>query len=155
MKNFFYACSILLCMFSACSKVENGCTNVAVDAEKGVMTTFANANNMSNAITHTSGLMYVIDNPGAGISINSNSVIFINYRGTLLDGQEFESATAIQTGFTLSGLIAGWQIGLPLVKKGGRIRLIIPSSLAYGCIERNKIPSNSPLYFDITVVDVQ
>jgi len=51
-------------------------------------------------------------------------------------------------------LIAGWQIGLPLIHKGGEIKLIVPSSLAYGC-GNGPLPANSILYFDIHLVDVQ
>ena len=62
--------------------------------------------------------------------------------------------TPTQTGWTLGSLIPGWQIGLPLIQKGGEIKLIVPSSLAYGC-GSGPLPPNSVLYFDIHLVDVQ
>jgi len=60
-----------------------------------------------------------------------------------------------RSGWTLSSLIEGWKIGIPLIKKGGRIKLIIPSALAYGCTGYASIPPNTPLYFDVTLTDVQ
>jgi FKBP-type peptidyl-prolyl cis-trans isomerase len=53
-------------------------------------------------------------------------------------------------------VIDGWKIGLPLIKKGGRIKLIIPSALAYSCTGAGtSIPPNTPLYFDVTLNDVK
>jgi FKBP-type peptidyl-prolyl cis-trans isomerase FkpA len=73
----------------------------------------------------------------------------------LLDGRVFDQqADATKTGWVLGSLIAGWQIGLPLIQKGGEIKLIIPSSLGYGC-DNGALPPNSILYFDIHLVDVQ
>jgi FKBP-type peptidyl-prolyl cis-trans isomerase FklB len=58
--------------------------------------------------------------------------------------------------FPLNNLIKGWQIGLSLCKVGGKIRLIIPSGLAYSIRNRaTEIPPNSILVFDITVLDVK
>jgi FKBP-type peptidyl-prolyl cis-trans isomerase FkpA len=55
----------------------------------------------------------------------------------------------------LNTVIEGWQIGMPLIKKGGRIKLIIPSSYGYGCIEKGNIPPNSVLYYDVYLANVQ
>ena len=51
--------------------------------------------------------------------------------------------------------IEGWKIGIPLIKKGGKLKLIIPSALAYGCNDISGIPGNSILFFDIDLIDVQ
>jgi FKBP-type peptidyl-prolyl cis-trans isomerase len=72
----------------------------------------------------------------------------------LLNGTQFD-ASANPVSFLLSGVIKGWQIGIPLIKKGGRIKLVIPSSLAYGCKGQNSIGPNSPLYFEVTLTDVR
>ena len=83
--------------------------------------------------------------------------IRINYSATLVNiGQfGFDSATTTPISFNLGGVIMGWQIGLSLLQKGGVIRLIIPSSLAYGCRDNGSIKANSILYFDVELVDVQ
>jgi FKBP-type peptidyl-prolyl cis-trans isomerase FkpA len=72
----------------------------------------------------------------------------------LLDGRVFDQQTNAIKPAGLGTLIAGWQIGLPLIQKGGEIKLIVPSSLAYGC-GNGPLPANSILYFDIHLVDVQ
>lgn len=106
-----------------------------------------------NATADPSGLYYEIINPGSGISPTATSSVSATYTGQLLNGTVFDSsATPIQ--FYLNGVIYGWQIGLQLLKKGGTIKLIVPSSLAYGCQGRGSIPPNAVLYFEVTLVDV-
>ena len=107
---------------------------------------------------HSSGIYYQIMDPGTGTApVTLNSKVYITYKGQLLNGSEFDQQLdASKTGWKLGGLIEGWGIGLPLIKKGGRIKLIIPSTLAYGCNGKGEnIPPNSILYFDISLVDVQ
>lgn len=108
-----------------------------------------------NTTRHSSGLYYEIISPGNGAVPSANSKVFVTYTGKLLDGRTFDQQTdAAKTGWTLGSLIPGWQIGLPLIQKGGHIKLIVPSSLAYGC-SSGALPPNSVLYFDIQLVDVQ
>ncbi|MCA6452324.1 MAG: FKBP-type peptidyl-prolyl cis-trans isomerase [Chitinophagaceae bacterium] len=77
------------------------------------------------------------------------------YTGKLLNGTTFD-ATANPISLSLSSVIDGWKIGLPLIKKGGRIKLVIPSALAYSCTGAGtSIPPNSPLFFDVTLQDVR
>ena len=113
-----------------------------------------------------SGIYYQIIEPGSGPSADLTSKIFITYKGQLLDGTTFDQQTdPTKTGWLLGpssqspGLIAGWQIGIPLIKKGGHIKMIIPSSLGYGCMGspgiRQAIPPNEILYFDVTLTDIQ
>jgi len=158
MKKISWIVSIFLGIiaFSSCAKQNTGCQAVAPSTEKKVMDSFCIRNNITYT-EHSTGLMYQVINPGAGVTPNQNSAVYIRYTGTLLDGTVFDSQTdPAKTGWFLSGLIDGWKIGLPLIKKGGRILLVIPSAYAYGCIGGGtKIPPNSPLYFDITLVDVQ
>jgi FKBP-type peptidyl-prolyl cis-trans isomerase FkpA len=105
---------------------------------------------------HSSGLFYEIIDPGSGGMPTPNSKIFITYQGKLLDGTMFDHQDVPNTsGWPLSGLIEGWRIGLPLIQKGGRIKLLIPSALAYGCEPYQSLPGSSILFFDITLVDVQ
>jgi len=52
-------------------------------------------------------------------------------------------------------VISGWQIGIPLIQKGGFIKLIIPSALGYGCRGTGPIPGDAIIYFDIQLLDVQ
>jgi len=81
----------------------------------------------------------------------------VNYRGTLLDGTEFDSSYKRNepATFPLNGVIKGWTEGLQLAKKGGKIQLWVPASLAYG--ERAMGPdigANSTLVFEVELLDV-
>ncbi len=126
-------------------------------AEEAQITTYAATKGIA-AQRHTSGIYYQIIDPGTGTAqVTLNSKVYITYIGQLLNGSQFDQGMdASKTGWKLGGLIEGWGLGLPLIKKGGRIKLIIPSSLAYGCNGLGeKIPPNSVLYFDISLIDVQ
>jgi len=81
-----------------------------------------------------SGLQYVIINPGEGRSPKATDSVKVNYRGTLLNGTEFDSSYKRNEPieFPLNGVIKGWTEGLQLIKEGGKIKLFIPSNLAYG-----------------------
>ena len=156
MKKLFVAPALcLLILFvPGCSK-KKSCNPVAPSSETGQMQAYATANGI-NYTTHSSGVFYEIITQGSGSTASANSKIYITYTGKLLDGTVFDQQNTVNvSGWALSGLIEGWRIGIPLIQKGGRIKLIVPSSLAYGCEPYNTLPGNSILFFDITLVDVQ
>jgi FKBP-type peptidyl-prolyl cis-trans isomerase FkpA len=141
-------------IFSSCAK-EKGCTQQDPSLEKTAIVDFC----ASNTITYTqdpSGIFYQIITPGTGTQPTTSSRVFMYYTGKYLNGTIFDQLSdPTRSGWTLSSLIEGWKIGIPLIKKGGRIKLIIPSALAYGCTGYASIPPNTPLYFDVTLTDVQ
>jgi len=95
-----------------------------------------------------SGVYYEIIDPGTGGTPNLNSQIFIKYEGRLLNGNIFdEQSDPSRTGWQLRTLIPGWQVVIPKIRKGGKVKMIIPSALAYGCRANGNIPANSILYF--------
>ena len=147
---------LILSGIISCSKSsDSGCTLATPQSEQSQITAFASTSGMS-ATAHSSGIYYEIINAGSGATPSSSSRVFVKYTGKLTNGTVFDSQTdATKTGWILGNLIVGWQIGLPLIKKGGIIRMILPSSLAYGCNGSGTIPSNSILYFEIELVDVQ
>jgi FKBP-type peptidyl-prolyl cis-trans isomerase FkpA len=140
--------------FAACIKDTGNCTAKSVQSESNDMITFE-LNNSIAATVHPSGLHYEIINPGTGPFPTATSTVSVLYKGKLLDGNTFDSTTG-STPFTypVNGFIQGWQIGLPLIQEGGTIKLIIPSSMAYGCKANGRIPADAVLYFEITIVDV-
>jgi FKBP-type peptidyl-prolyl cis-trans isomerase FkpA len=96
-------------------------------------------------------LHYIIKAPGSGDAFPSlASDITINYKGYLLDGTVFDENTNIT--FALNRLIRGWQQGIPLIKPGGEIMLLIPSELGYGANRSGSIPGNSVLIFEIDLI---
>ena len=151
---FLFLGSILL-NYTGCVKSPDVCTPKTVESEEAQILAYANANSIITT-RHSSGLYYQIISAGSGTTPNPNSRIFIRYVGKLMNGVIFDQKDDhTQTGWTLGTLIAGWQFGVPLIQKGGKIRLIIPSALAYGCQANGPIPANSILYFEIELIDVQ
>ncbi|TKC01045.1 FKBP-type peptidyl-prolyl cis-trans isomerase [Pedobacter cryophilus] len=113
------------------------------------------ADNNIDALRHESGVYYQIVAPGSGShTYTGNSRTSVNYTGRLLNGNVFDYSRSTAT-FSLGGVIVGWQIGVPLIQKGGKIRLLIPSGYAYGAGGSGSIPANAVLDFDIELVDVQ
>ncbi|MDO9376920.1 MAG: FKBP-type peptidyl-prolyl cis-trans isomerase [Bacteroidota bacterium] len=116
------------------------------------------AANSITATQHPSGLYYVVNNPGAALTPTACSAVTVKYVGRLTNGSTFEDSNTNNPNgitFTLGQLIAGWQIGIPLVQKGGSITLYIPPSLGYGQNASGPIPGNSILIFTIELVNVQ
>ena len=100
------------------------------------------------------GVYYTILKEGNGRQVSVNDTVTVYYKGYLLkDGSIFDETKDKPATFPLKRLIMGWQIGVPLCKVGGKIRIIIPSNLAYSIRTRAaKIPPNSILVFEIEVV---
>jgi FKBP-type peptidyl-prolyl cis-trans isomerase FkpA len=146
----------LVTTLTACKKEPQGCKNVDPKDEEAQLLAYAAQNGF--AVTkHTSGIYYQILTQGSGTAPTLYSKIYITYTGKLLTGATFDSqSNPSLTGWQLNQLIEGWKIGLPLIQKGGHIRLLIPSAYAYGCTGAGtSIASNSPLFFDINLIDVQ
>jgi FKBP-type peptidyl-prolyl cis-trans isomerase FkpA len=153
MKKLLLTLWVTALFFSGCAKKETGCMPVSPQSEESQLTSYAVANNI-DAVKHVSGIYYQVTDGGTGVAPTANSTVTAAYTGKLLNGTIFDSRTA---SFSLSGVIEGWQIGIPLIKKGGKIKLIIPSSYAYGCngSPGAGIPPNSVLFFDISLIDVK
>ncbi len=109
------------------------------------------------AATFYNGLYYTMLKEGNGEQVKVTDTVVIHYKGWLFsNGGVFDETKDKPATFPLSRLIPGWQIGVPLCKVGGTIRLYIPSGLAYGI--RNlatSIPPNSTLVFDIEVIGIK
>lgn len=104
-----------------------------------------------------SGLYYVIEKQGSGKQPTAQSKVSVHYRGTLTDGTEFDSSYSrnMPADFPLQGVIKGWTEGIPLMKEGGKAKLVIPSGLAYGPRAVGaKIPANSVLVFDVELLKI-
>ncbi len=156
MKRSILIACLLIIISAGCSKHETGCTPVKPEAEELQILSYAKKDSI-DATKHSRGIYYEIIDPGSGNTASLNSKIKISYIGKFLNGALFDQGTNEKQ---LSSLIEGWQIGIPLIKKGGRIKLIIPSAFAYGCNPTkvwngNIIPGNSVLFYDINLIDVQ
>ena len=104
--------------------------------------------------TTDSGLQYQVTKEGTGPSPGATDSVTVNYKGTLIDGTEFDSGKGIS--FPLNGVIKGWTEGLQLMKIGGSTRFFIPSGLAYGTTGSGaKIGPNATLIFNIDLLSIK
>ena len=104
-----------------------------------------------------SGLQYEVLSEGDGEKPVATDVVKVHYKGTLLDGTEFDSSYARNepTTFPLNRVIAGWTEGLQLMSVGSKYKFTIPSELAYGDRDLGKIPANSTLVFEVELLEIQ
>ena len=103
------------------------------------------------------GMQYQVLKEGTGAKPQKNSRIKAHYKGSLLNGKEFDSSYKRNQPFTapLNALIKGWQEAIPLMNVGSTWRLWIPSDLAYG--DRGAggdIPGGATLQFDIELLEI-
>ncbi len=106
-----------------------------------------------------SGLQYEVisSGPATGVSPSDAQQVEVKYKGTLIDGAEFDSTKGDATAtFGVTGVIKGWTEALKLMKPGDKWKLTIPSALAYGeAGSPPKIPANSILQFDIELLNIK
>lgn len=125
------------------------------------------------AQTTPSGLHYVIDTPGQGAHSQKGDTVKVNYTGQLLGGKVFDTSVEsaakehgvhnpqrpyepIAFKLGVGQVIQGWDEGISLLKQGGKGRLFIPSTLAYGSqsVGGDLIPANSVLVFEVELVEI-
>lgn len=111
-----------------------------------------------NAKKTESGLVYIIETEGSAVRPNAEDEVEVHYHGTLTDGTVFDSSVerGQKISFPLNRVIKGWTEGLQLIGEGGKVKLVIPSHLAYG--EQGappKIPGNATLIFDVELFSVK
>jgi FKBP-type peptidyl-prolyl cis-trans isomerase FkpA len=140
---------ILLVTFSSCKKEVVDYSQIDED----IITQYIADNNLTAIATGT-GLYYVIDTPGSGVKPNSQSTVTVAYKGYLTNGSVFDESANAGISFSLTGVIEGWQQGIPFFKEGGTGVLLIPSALGYGSQATSGIPANSVLLFDIRLIEV-
>jgi FKBP-type peptidyl-prolyl cis-trans isomerase FklB len=109
-------------------------------------------------VTLPSGLQYKVITEGTGKMPKLTDTVTVNYKGTLIDGTEFDSSykRGQPATFPVNGVIPGWTEALQLMKEGSKWQVFIPSNLAYG--ERgagNQITPNAVLIFDVELISVK
>ncbi len=121
-----------------------------IEIDDKLILEYAKDNNLTLE-AHESGIYYIIEKQGTGTKHPSaNATVTIHYRGTLLNGTEFDSSLSGEPRqFALQSLIEGWQIAIPLMVRNEKTKFFIPSRLGYGGRETGSIPKNSVLIFDI------
>lgn len=151
MKKYLLLLSVIILGLSACKRSGDVTADQAmVDDAKIQAYLKANVPNPSIYTKDPSGIYYTVITNGTGAFPTAASTVQVAYTGKLLNGDTFDQKGNIQ--FSLSQVIKGWQIGIPKINKDGRIRLIIPSGLAYGATGSGSIPANGVLVFTIDLI---
>jgi len=144
-------------LFFGCIKSSSPstCTDVTPESEAATISNYCTTNGIT-AQQDANGIFYQIIDHGTTPTPDINDTISVLYTTKLLDGTVLdESQTTPYTG-VLSQFIDGWKLGIPKIAKGGQMKMIVPSSLAYGCYGYpGSIPANAILYFDVKLVDVK
>lgn len=153
---------IAACFFAACKNDPpyNDEAQLAIDDDK--IKAYLDSNNIKDVKKSPDGVYYKIITAGTDPNpVNLKSYLSIHYVGRLMANQVLYDSTAtndttFSTKFILKDAIKGWQVGIPLVHAGGRIRLIVPSPLAYQNrpISNILVKPNSILDFDIQLIRV-
>lgn len=158
MKNYIFILLVAILGISACKKEEYIDYQAIALEQYGKDTVIINKfiadNNIPAVKDSVFGVYYQIIEPGIGDTVaNDYSTINVKYTGRLLNGNVFDQSNSYTSQLGL--LIPGWRLGIPLIRKGGKIRLIIPSGFGYGSQGSSKIPANSVLDFDIELIDIK
>jgi len=118
---------------------------------------FLEKNATAEGVTVTeSGLQYKVVEEGSGATPKVTDRVRVHYRGTLINGEEFDSSygRGEPAEFPVNGVIPGWTEALQLMKEGAKYQLVIPSNLAYGERGTPGIPPNATLLFDVELLKV-
>ena len=113
--------------------------------------------NQNGVVTLPSGLQYKVLTQGSGPKPTETDTVVCNYRGTLIDGTEFDSSAkhGQPLSFPVGGVIRGWTEALQLMPVGSKWQLFIPAELAYGERGRPGIPPNATLIFEVELLSIQ
>ncbi|GAB7024890.1 FKBP-type peptidyl-prolyl cis-trans isomerase [Geotalea toluenoxydans] len=108
------------------------------------------------AVKAASGMIYLPIKDGSGTSPKTTDKVKVNYRGTLVNGQEFDSSykRGQAAEFPLNQVIPCWTEGLQMMKTGGKAKLICPPEIAYGKAGSGAIPPNATLVFEVELLDI-
>lgn len=154
MKIYTAALTLLVFTFSACKKNQTVCLASQPAAESVALAEFCTANGI-NYTVDANGIYYEILQQGIGSFPANDSLITVAYTSSDLNGNIYNLVTAGNPTIDyLKNFIEGWRLALPYIQKGGHIKMVVPSSLCYGCTGSDAVPPNTPLYFDIYLIDV-
>jgi FKBP-type peptidyl-prolyl cis-trans isomerase FkpA len=159
---------LLVCIagFASCKKTESELDKINARAvvDDKIITDYISANGLNATAKQVdsagvaTGIYYIIIAPGTGNALFTNSTnITVDFKGKILtSGQIFTNSNNFHPSFALSSVIRAWKLAIPLIKKGGQIRILSPSRYAYGQFDQPDIglPANSVVDFDIKLLDV-
>lgn len=130
----------------------------AAEANQKEGAEFLAANKKKSGVkTTASGLQYEVVTQGKGAKPKATDTVSVHYRGTKIDGTEFDSSyeRGEPATFPLNGVVAGWSEGLQLMPVGSKYKLYIPSDLAYGERAPGPIGPNATLIFEVELLGIE
>lgn len=139
-------------LFFSCSLKEPQVVDFVAKNDQQIQD-YLEANNLAATKTST-GLYYIIDEPGTGAQPTYTSTVQVAYKGYFTDGTILDESDADGIEFNLQNVILGWTEGITYFKEGGSGILLIPSHLAYGSYNYSGIPGGSVLIFEINLISV-
>ncbi|RZM30391.1 MAG: peptidylprolyl isomerase [Pedobacter sp.] len=156
-KSLLLLACLTVCL-AACKKneVEEFDQLAQFSKDTAAISAFVKANNITGGTMDPEyGIYYKVIEPGVGnVKFNGLTSIKFDYVGRFLNGNVFDESKGTVGPYLLGDMIAGWYYGIPKIQKGGKVRLIIPSYYGYGNRVNPRVPVNSILDFDVTLVDV-
>jgi len=132
-------------------------TEMQAQESMAANTAYLEANKTKEGVVELeSGLQYKVLTAGTGDTPKSSDSVKVHYKGTLVDGTQFDSSydRGTPAEFGVTQVIRGWTEALQLMKEGGKWQLTIPAELAYGSADRPGIPANSVLLFHVELLEV-
>ena len=156
MKSYAY---LLVCLIMAAAPLTAGAADNSAEKNQKEGAAFLAANAKKAGVKSTpSGLQYLVIKEGAGKKPTAADAVTVHYRGTLINGSEFDSSYKRNqpATFPLNQVIKGWTEGVQLMKEGAKYRFFIPSELAYGSRGAGGlIGPNATLIFEVELISVQ
>lgn len=149
---------ILTALQTAQNEAKQALESKATEENLAIGQAYLAENGKREGVTTTnSGLQYEVITAGEGASPVATDTVKVHYRGTLLDGTEFDSSYSRgePAVFPLNRVISGWTEGVQLMKVGAKYKFHIPANLAYGARATGKITANSTLIFDVELLEIE
>ena len=146
--------AVNMCVNKLMNEVQESKSKPTIEAGKA----FLEKNKSKPGVkTTASGLQYEVITEGTGIKPTTVDTFVAHYRGTLLDGTEFDASynRGQPLVYPVTGVIRGWTEGLQLMAVGSKYKFYIPYNLAYGTNDNGAIPGGSMLIFELDLLDVK
>lgn len=165
MKRLFFVFALVLAL-GACKKAatDNSVYLAQIGTDSNKIRSYLLANNIPiKKVGDTIGVYYqILDSGSVASSYTQSTLITVGFTASVLNADMLDTVSKTNNyhpSFTLGNVIRGWQVGIPLINKYGRIRLFVPSRYAYGAYPQTgttgkTIPANSVIDFDINLYNV-